>query len=180
MKVYDFEHALKETGLYAQAATETRYSTRASPLVLGLPMTQSRAALYDHVVAAGEMWAVRVIDRVGKISPFTPALLCTVCAAVRHLCGNPISMDKPLTNPVPFLSMDSYKPLGIGMTRNFCNEGQTQVHKVFDMWDFVFSPNTELMKRCGFEEVEEIILSQDERFMKIEYNYREGNHTPNH
>lgn len=96
MKLNDIEHALKETGLYAQAGTDIWHDTENCPLILGLPMTPNCAALYIHVVAAEEMWAVPVIDHIGKILPFNPALLCTVYAAVQHLCLNPISTNDPL------------------------------------------------------------------------------------
>jgi len=48
MKLNDFEHALKETGLYAQAGTEIRHDTEDCPLILGLPMTPNHAALYNQ------------------------------------------------------------------------------------------------------------------------------------
>ena len=109
IKLNDHKHAIRETSLYAAACVTLRHEDDTCPLILGLPMTTEVSSLQVYVIAHNIMWRIPIAS--GK-SPSFPALLCTVYAAVQHLCSQPITAVAPQRESQPFKSMADYTPLG--------------------------------------------------------------------
>lgn len=89
------------------------------------------------------MVAINVIE--GK-KPSSPVLLAVICAGIRYLVRDPLILDKPLIQPLPFTG---YNPLKESSDcRVFCKD--KKVVKIYDTHtENYFLPNAELLNLCG-------------------------------
>ena len=171
----DFLVADRESSLYSITGV-TVGSDTTWPVLIGVPGTPLRTDLQLHVVVAGSMWKVTIATG----NPWDGALLCTLYAAVHHLCKHACLVTRvPLQDPSPFSDMHNYSIKG-PRKRVFFNQHANTISKFYDtQLDLFLRPSTmeELIQTVQpLPEMKLTHLYGGDRVFLLTYTYIPGDH----
>ena len=131
-----------------------------------------------HVLANDVVWMVPVV----RGQPCDPALLCTLYAAVNHLCQFPIVGNEPIRYPMPLRDWD-YQPCCRYGSEQECRTfiGKTSPKTFCKLFveDDDLEPNLEPLQAVGeFKALDQISLTSDDRCVMLKYQCIDGSHSP--
>ena len=170
-KTDKFESAYDETIAYVTTCLQN--TSLGQYLILGLPMTRGKVQLLICVDHLDGVYVMEVCEAAIKNDRTLRVFLSTVYCCVHSLIQNPIVISKfPCFNH----SHDDECPLS---SRVLCSAGK--VYKYYDSEFLCAKPNLKFIASLGqyaLPQVKCYMLSEDERFQKLEYEYVEGSHEP--
>lgn len=174
----DFSDANLESSFYFICGTHLCSETQQWPVLLAFPTTTSLAEIQVHVSANDVVWMIPVV----RGQPCDPALLCTLYAAINHLCQFPIVGNEPISYPMPLRDWD-YQPCccygSEQECRTFISETSPKTFCKLFVEDDDLEPNLELLQAVGeFKALDQISLTSDNHCVMLKYQYIDGSHSP--
>ena len=167
-----FSVADRESSLYSLTGVDVNALV---PLLIGIPGTTQRTDLQLHVIVPGELRKLTVATGV----PWNEALLCTLNAAVRHLCKHgSFSTSDSLKFISPFRSMGEYSVIG-PRKRVFVHKTDKTVYKFYDSdVDSFLKPQVmkDLIEKVRPLPRMTLYSYPGDRLFRLSYKFIPGNH----